>query len=568
LIAAAFLPGCTPPGPRTLLRGRKLIDQGRYAEAIEELRMATSLMSSNAQAWNYLGLSYHYAGQSTNAAQAYMKALTLNQDLVEARYNLGCLRMDQDRLDLAKSELTAYTVLRRNSLEGWLRLAAAQLRSVRPTPGSVLALDLALAEKSYHEADRLSPQNPEALNGLGLIQLDRNRPREAAQYFSQALKQQPGYAPALLNLAVVSQVHLNDHQSALQKYHEYLALPGHPSNEQAVQTAARELERELNPAARASATSVAASLAAATVNAPRPVPKVAAHAPGPSPVDSAANFARVAPAPPQPAQKVEVVKGSAEPSIKAPQDTAPAPSPSSTAQTRSPELSSRETTESPKVKKPGFFSRVNPLNVLHRESPANSSSAGAAAPSPKGAAERPESVSASAGRGSRYHYVSPSKPVPGDEAAAQRAFAQGFQAQQAGHLPEAIQSYRQAAQLDPADYDAYYNLGLAATAAGNLQQALVAYEYALAIRPDSSDARYNFSLVLKTANCLPDAINELSRLLATYPREPRAHLALGNIYAQVLRQPVKARQHYLQVLDIDPRNPQAPAIREWLVANP
>jgi len=56
-------------------------------------------------------------------------------------------------------------------------------------------------------------------------------------------------------------------------------------------------------------------------------------------------------------------------------------------------------------------------------------------------------------------------------------------------------------------------------------------------------------------------------LLVTYPNEARAHLTLGNLYA-ILRQPARAREHYVKVLEIDPRNPQAPNIRDWLKANP
>jgi hypothetical protein len=35
-----------------------------------------------------------------------------------------------------------------------------------------------------------------------------------------------------------------------------------------------------------------------------------------------------------------------------------------------------------------------------------------------------------------------------------------------------------------------------------------------------------------------------------------------------LRQPAKARQHYLRVLEAEPHNSQANAIRYWLAANP
>jgi tetratricopeptide (TPR) repeat protein len=142
------------------------------------------------------------------------------------------------------------------------------------------------------------------------------------------------------------------------------------------------------------------------------------------------------------------------------------------------------------------------------------------------------------------------------------------QAQQAHRLPEAVQAYRLAAQQDPSLFEAHYNLGLAATEAGNLPAALAAYEDALAVQPHSLDARYNFALVLKQANYLVDAVNELERVLASYPNESRAHLALGNLYAQQFHLPARARQHYLRVLEVEPHHPQGGAIRYWLAANP
>ena len=125
-----------------------------------------------------------------------------------------------------------------------------------------------------------------------------------------------------------------------------------------------------------------------------------------------------------------------------------------------------------------------------------------------------------------------------------------------------------AARDDPTLFEAQYNLGLAATEAGSLPLALTSYENALAIQPTSLDARYNFALVLKQANYLSDAVNELEKVLKAYPNETRAHLALANIYAQQLRQPAKARPHYLKVLEVEPQHPQAAAIRYWLAANP
>src|SRR5262249_35750795 len=67
LIAMSFLTGCAPPGPQAFLEGKKRLDRGEYAEAIDEFRTATQLMPTNALAFNYLGLAFHQAGKVPEA---------------------------------------------------------------------------------------------------------------------------------------------------------------------------------------------------------------------------------------------------------------------------------------------------------------------------------------------------------------------------------------------------------------------------------------------------------------------------------------------------------------------
>jgi tetratricopeptide (TPR) repeat protein len=158
--------------------------------------------------------------------------------------------------------------------------------------------------------------------------------------------------------------------------------------------------------------------------------------------------------------------------------------------------------------------------------------------------------------------------VPGNRSEAQPLFEQGVRAQQGHQTVEAIRAYKDAIRIDPGYFEAHYNLALTAAEAGDLPGALKSYENALAARSDSLDARYNFALALKQADYVVDAANELEKVVKAYPKESRANLALGNIYAQQLAQPGKARQCYLRVLENDPRNPQANAIRYWMTANP
>lgn len=503
----ALLSGCAPSGPRALLEGQRLIDQQKYPQAIEKLKTATSLLGgTNAQAWNYLGVAYQHAGADTEAEWAYQRALALDHDLSEVRYNLGCLWLAQNKLEAAKAEFTVYTSLRPNAVEGFLKLGATQWRSREP----------GAAEKSFNGALRLSPRNSEALNGLGLARLQRGRATEAAQCFATALKQEPGYRPALLNLAIVAHQYLRDRQLALEKYREYLALKPAPANADALAAIVRQLEQELKSPARPAATNVVAqpNLSANPAKPPAtnvtrmtnaPKPKPVAHPPKSDAIRPPKPAAAPAALNPAPSANVEVVNLPAEPVLKPAEDVSTTPTP--------------------------------------------------ARPLPKGSP-------------ARYAYKSPPPPAPGNRSDAERSFAQAAQAYRAHRLPEAIQAYRLAARQDPSLFEAQYNLGLVATEAGNVSLALTAYEDALAIQPTSLDARYNFALVLKQANYLTDAVNELEKVLAIYPNETRAHLALGNIYAQQLPQPAKARQHYLKVLEVDPRHPQAGAIRYWLRDNP
>ncbi len=549
LAMAVLMTACTPPGPRALIKGKKLLDAGNYDAAALELETATSLMATNASAWNYLGLAYHRAGQGSNAAVAYTRALKLNRDLLEARFNLGCLWLEENKLDAAKSEFTAYTLRRGNVPDGWFKLGLAQLR----------ATNSMAAEKSFREAINLNPKSAEALNGLGLAQLQRGRAADAVQSFSAALKQQPDYPPALLNLATVLQQDQSSRSEALRRYREYLALEPRAADWEAVNLVAQSLTPPAavqprlvtNVVSRNMAATNATKPATTTTSRPTTPPKPTANqnATKPSPL-----VFGTPPLPPQAAGEVvklplepvvkKVVEGSQNNVASKPvtMPTHPAGVPSPTAERRGLSSFTQETKSSG--------------NDSLMSAPATNASPGVIVPEGDPVA------------GGRYVYQSPAIPQAGDRLAAEWSLVAGQQAQKIGRLSEAIQAYRRAGQLDGSYFEAHYRLGLTAFEMRSFRLALAAWETALALRPDSADARYNFALTLKASNYPNDAANEWEKMLALHPDEARGHLTLGNLYAEQLRDIPRARRHYGRVLQLDPRNPQAQAIRYWLVANP
>jgi tetratricopeptide (TPR) repeat protein len=620
-----FLLGCSPPGTHAFLEGDRLLREGKFAPAIEKLKLATELIAEPAQprAWNHLGLAYHKAGRPHDAIPAYQQALQLNPNLAVTRFNLGCLYLDHNNLPAAISELNAYTVLDPNSAPAWLKLASAYLRSRQ----------FDAAEKAYQAALQLNPDLPEALNGLGLVQMQKKRLREALTFFNAALEKQPNYAPALLNLAVT--YHPQNRLLALRKYREYLELKPRPPDFSTVEEITRQIEAELNPPPRMVQTNPPpaltnlAQLKAPLTNAPAPR---AATSPPPTlvasalpqtktfPVKSNGSLARPVtdakpnaapptkaetPAPPpnktavpqeEPPLITEVVTLTNEQAPKLPEDVVPTPPPSPAtnaliaAAPRSvpedlpaqpPLVRSLAVREKPKSATRRVLDKLDPRNWFGRKSPA-----------PVSAQREPEMDERPATQSEnqpvryapppapnvnprpqpppppRYPYRSPARPAAGDRARAEPFFTEGLRAHRERKVTAAIEAYRQAVKLDPSYFDAHFNLGLAAYDAKDWGQSLLACEHALALDASAADARYNFALALERAGFYLDAANQLERVLSDRPDDARAHFALAKIQADRLAQVDSAREHYRRVLRLNPAHPEATAIRYWLAAHP
>ena len=251
LALALLVVGCTPAGTRALWNGKKSMDRGDLAAALPQFQRATTLLATNATAWNYFGVALQRAGRPEEAAAAYQTALRLDRGLVEAHFNLGGLALEQNQPETARSELTAYTLRRPNDPDGWLKLGFAQLKG----GGNILS-----AERSFSTVLSLKANEAEAYNGLGVASLQAGKPRDAAQFFAAALQLRPAFAPALLNLATVNWEYLHDRKAALASYQSYLALTPRPANYPEVQAIVANLaQSNVAGAATAPATSEASA---------------------------------------------------------------------------------------------------------------------------------------------------------------------------------------------------------------------------------------------------------------------------------------------------------------------
>jgi tetratricopeptide (TPR) repeat protein len=559
------LAGCSPNGPDALKRGLALLDQGDNAGAYDELKLATTLLRTNAVAWDCFGVAAQRAGQPVEAVNAYSRALELDRDLVEAHFNLGCLYLEQNQADSARTELAAYTMRRPNDPEGWRKLGAAQLRLGETIP----------AERSYSAVLSLKPRDSDSYNALGLASVQLGRPHDAVKFFAAAIQVQPDNASAIFNLAATSQEYLRDHQTALTYYEKYLALSPRPAHWDEVNAIVTGLQASAPPSPAATAVTPETN--------PRPAtgPETATTAvrtvpgnPAPSRVVSPPRPPVLAQRPTQPAATVPARPVSSQPQVVrlAPetpilaQPGKPAPA--------APVLSASAPTveiikgDSPSEEsKPSLWQRLKPSNWFRDDSSDTNSSSEFVQSGVTPLHTTPVVPVESLETFTPYRYENPPVPAPGDHRAASGAYTKAQLFEQDERWAEAMLWYGSAAEFDPSWFDALYKEGLLAERTRNFARALSSYERALALRPDSTTTRYNFALTLRSAGHPQDAANELGKILAAHPEDVRARLALANLYAQTLHQPIAARQEYNRVLALQPNHPQAGLIRAWLKAN-
>ena len=595
LVGSFILIGCGAPGPRALVKGERLVRQGSYAQAVAQLERATQLLPTNALAWNYLGLAYHGNNQPLLATRAYRQAITLNNKLSAARYNLGCVYLEQNDLPGAIEQLTSYTYVQPNSPDGWVKLGTAQLRANRAD----------LAERNYKAALEIQSNDVEALNGLGLIQFQRRRYADAFHTFESALAHNPNYGPALLNAAVAAQYVPANRSTALHLYRQYLALQPRPDDYDKISAIANQLDAELNPVKAppaviaqnpAGRTNVMAAVSGTnsqqrvtnlTASATNPVARTNQVALAPKPATNATNPFLVTNVTPAAASgvgtdtSIEVTRVDSGLVIKPAQELntgiAPPPPRSYVPTVSTPSARELETNdalrtalEAQKAKKKGFLSRLFSGKSRAPAAPTIVASVPEEAPAvvinQNSAAARYAPAVPVVSR--RYNYLSPRKPSAGNRAGADGYVAQGVQYQKAGLLSQAMAYYQRAIEVDAACFSARYNLALAAEESGNWSVALAACEYALAINPDSGEARFRFARVLSKSGFSLDAAEQLNAILQKQPNDTRAHFWLAKIYDEELHQPQPAREHYQKVLQLEPAHKEAANIRYWLERNP
>ena len=111
-----------------------------------------------------------------------------------------------------------------------------------------------------------------------------------------------------------------------------------------------------------------------------------------------------------------------------------------------------------------------------------------------------------------------------------RLFDVAFKAMEAGQLPEAISTFRQAIARDPDDAVTHYVLATALSGNDQEPEALEEYRHAVALEPNNATFLDHFAVSLAITGDSKAAIQQLQKAIAIDPNSPEYHFNLGTIY--------------------------------------
>lgn len=185
-------PPAAPP-PDRMAEASAHLDAGRYVEAVAILRELAGKQPTDVVVLFNLALAHTLAGQDVEAIGGFRRVLALKADLQEARVNLGQLLVktgqDEEAIPLLEAAIQAKPneskshYLLGRALAGrqkWTSAAAELEKASELEPKNTdLKLELAVLYEKALQPDKaaamykLFPDDPAALERLGLLQMDK-----------------------------------------------------------------------------------------------------------------------------------------------------------------------------------------------------------------------------------------------------------------------------------------------------------------------------------------------------------------------------------------------------------
>jgi tetratricopeptide (TPR) repeat protein len=133
---------------------------------------------SSPLAWNGLGMAYVDEGRSDEAADAFLKALSIDPDYELALNNIGALYNSQGKISEARPYLQKLVELFPDDINGLVNLGI----------NYSLSHEFQKAELTFKKVLALRPQSPDALSRLGYVYLKMKKLDMSRRYYREAIE--------------------------------------------------------------------------------------------------------------------------------------------------------------------------------------------------------------------------------------------------------------------------------------------------------------------------------------------------------------------------------------------
>jgi tetratricopeptide (TPR) repeat protein/4-amino-4-deoxy-L-arabinose transferase-like glycosyltransferase len=206
--------------------GARLLELGRYDEAIAHHERAIALQPDYAPGYNNLGAALRAAGRLDDAIARYQQALELKPDFASASYNLANAQLEQGQAGASVDSFRRAIEVNPRSVEAHNNLGIALAKqgdaagamaafrnaiavdatsvNAHRNLGNMLIDAGQIAEGLSHleRAAALAPGEPDAVYDIGTVLLQGERFAAAASRFEAALTIRPDWAEAHNNLGI------------------------------------------------------------------------------------------------------------------------------------------------------------------------------------------------------------------------------------------------------------------------------------------------------------------------------------------------------------------------------
>lgn len=130
----------------------------------------------------------------------------------------------------------------------------------------------------------------------------------------------------------------------------------------------------------------------------------------------------------------------------------------------------------------------------------------------------------------------------------------GFSYEKQEQLEPAFQDYMRCMSLNPEYPKAYSGLGYIYALQKNYESSIENFSVAISLDPTYSIAFYNRGLSYKNLGMIDPAISDFKNAIRLDANYLNAHMSLGNIYGDNLKEYDLARTEYRKVIEIEPNN--------------